>query len=113
MMKIPKGIVAVALASAALLPSVGAALTFSNKSVGQLGSSDATRDCILFTLDGVAEANPVKPGDPWFSIPRAQFGSKDAYAMLLAGKLSGQPVTVTTNGELSCGYALVTWVKMQ
>jgi hypothetical protein len=84
-----------------------------NKSVGQLQSTYSNADCFYFILDGVAEADPVVPGNPWFAIPRSQFGSKDAYAMLLGAKLSGQPVTVNTDGTLSCGRATAYAVTMQ
>jgi len=76
-------------------------------------SSYDSADCFYFTLQGVSEADPAKPGDPMFAIPRTQYGAKDAYAMLLAAKISGEPVVVKTRGTLACGYAAVAEVQMQ
>lgn len=104
-------VIAAAVLTAA--PALSLAVHWPNRSVGQLQSSYDGADCIYFTLDGVAEADPVKPGDPWFAIPRTQYGAKDAYAMLLAAKLTGKTVLVSTRGTLSCGYAAVGQVVMQ
>jgi hypothetical protein len=82
------------------------------KTVAMLSSTYDGADCIYFTLDGVTEADPIKPGDPTFAIVRSQYGSNDAYAMLLAAKLTGQSVRVLTRGTLACGYASVAQVMM-
>lgn len=90
------------------------AVVWSAKPVGQLSSTYQNSDCILFTLEGVSEADPGVPGNPWFAIPRSQYGSKDAYAMLLSAKLSGQTISIATNGSsAACGYAGVYQVWMQ
>ena|SRR5437868_9538604 len=87
--------------------------TVRNAKVGQLSSTYINSDCILFTLEGVTEADGSVQNNPWYSIPRSQFGSKDAYAMLLAAKLSGQSVWVAPTGLAStCGYAGVYQVWM-
>jgi hypothetical protein len=69
----------------------------------------ATTDCFYFTLNGITVAEPTLGNNsPWFAIPRDQIGAKDAYAMLLAAKLSGIPVNVITTGSTVCGgYAQV------
>ncbi len=72
--------------------------------VGQLISSFDSGDCVIFTLQGLAEADPRVPSTPWFAIPRSQFGARDAYAMLLAAKLTGERVEVRTSNEIACGY---------
>jgi hypothetical protein len=89
-----------------------AMLDWNGKQVAMLSSTYDGADCIYFTLEGVAEADPVKPGDPTFAIPRTQNGSRDAYAMLLSAKLAGQPVRVLTRGTLTCGYASVAQIMM-
>ena len=93
-------------------PIPGETAMWINKTVSQIQSTYVGSDCFYFTLDGVTEADPVLPGAMWFAIPRTQNGSKDAYAMLLAAKLSGQPLRVHTNGTLSCGYATASEVFM-
>jgi len=105
--KLLKHVTGTLLTCMALLPSVGSALNYPNRSIGQLQATYASGDCIFFTLVGVAEADPVRTGEPWFAIARSQFGAKDAYAMLLSAKLSEQAVTVRTSGALACGYASV------
>jgi len=112
-MTIRRWTLGVALAALAAAPTLGLAVNWLNRSVGQLQSTYDGADCIYFTLEGVAEADPVKPGDAWFAIPRTQYGAKDAYAMLLAAKLTGKTVFVSTRGTLSCGYAAVSQVLMQ
>lgn len=74
----------------------------------------STSDCFYFTLNGVTVAEPTLGNNsPWFAIPRDQIGAKDAYAMLLAAKLSGTPVNVITTGNTVCGgYAQVSQVYM-
>ena len=102
------------LASTLLLcaPVPGESAAWVNKTVVQIQSTYAGSDCFYFTLDGVTEADPVVPGAIWFAIPRSQPGSKDAYAMLLAAKLSGQLLRIHTNGTVSCGYATASEVFM-
>jgi hypothetical protein len=95
------------------LPAIALATTHSNKAVGQIQVTHAAEDCFWFSLEGVTEADPVTAGNPWFAIPRTQYGARDAYAALLAAKLSGQTVTVTTNGSVSCGYATAYVVTIQ
>jgi len=105
---------ALAIASAVVLPATSnAMLSWENKAVSMLSSTYDGADCIYFTLTGVAEADPIKPGDPTFAIPRSQFGSKDGYAMLLMAKATGQTVRVITRGTLACGYASVAQIMME
>jgi hypothetical protein len=98
---------------AATLPCAGLAMQdWPSRSVGMLSSTYDGSDCIYFTLVGVSEADPIKPGDPTFAIRRAQFGSKDGYAMLVSAKISGRTVRVLTRGTLACGYASVAQIMM-
>ena len=106
-------LIAVAIAAVAAPVMCSAALDWPGKTVAMLSSTYDGADCIYFTLEGVPEADPVKPGDPTFAIPRSQFGSKDGYAMLLAAKVAGQRVRVVTRGTLACGYAAVAQILMQ
>lgn len=66
-----------------LMPSAGfAMLDWPNKTVAMLSSTYDGADCYYFTLQGVSEADPIKPGDPTFAFARTQYGAKDGYAML-------------------------------
>ena len=96
--------VALSLITMISMSGVASAVTWQDRQVGVL-QSVAGADCVFFTLVGVAEADPARPGDPWFSMPRSQSGAKDLYAMLLAAKLSGQAVTVQTTGSTSSSCA--------
>jgi hypothetical protein len=93
--------------------SIASAATYSSRTVGQLISTFDSGDCIIFTLEGVSEADSRVPGAPWFAIPRTQFGAKDGYAMLLAAKLTGEALEVRTGTEMACGYIKVSHVIMQ
>jgi hypothetical protein len=104
--------VGAAVATLALPLTCNAMLDWNGKTVAMLSSTYDGADCIYFMLDGVTEADPVKPGDPIFAIPRSQFGSKDGYAMLLSAKLTDRPVRVLTRGTLACGYAAVAQIMM-
>ncbi len=103
----------ISIAALLLMPSIGLAVNWYNKKVALLQPSYDGADCFYFTLEGVAEADPTKPGDPLFAIPRTQYGAKEAYATLLSAKLTGQTVYVITRGTLSCGYASVSQVWVQ
>jgi hypothetical protein len=83
--------------------------------VGQLQSTNVGLDCFYFTLNGIAAADPALGNNsPWFAIPRAQYGAKDAYAMLLAAKLSDVSVRVSTTGGTICGgYAQVSQMLLE
>jgi hypothetical protein len=70
------------------------------------------RDCLFFYLVGVTEADPAVPGNAWFAVPRAAYGFKEIYALLLAARLAGSPVSVVTNGQLVCGYPQVITVLL-
>jgi hypothetical protein len=80
--------------------------------VAMLQAMNTSTDCFFFILTGVTQADPVKPNDPWFAIPRTQNGAKDAYAMLLSAKVAGSVVQVQTTGQLACGYAAVGYVAL-
>jgi hypothetical protein len=83
------------------------------KPVYQLQPDHYAADCYYFTLNGVAEADPVRLGSPWFAVNRATHpGAKDLYAALLAARLTGTAITVVTTGTLECGYAGVSYVVM-
>jgi len=64
------------------------------------------RTCTLFQLVGVAQADPVLPGSAWFSIPNTAPEYNAMVATLLAAKVSGSLVTVSTTGSVpaACGH---------
>ena len=88
-----------------LLTSGAAATTHANKQVDVLQSFYDRSDCIYFKLVDVPEADPIRPGSPWFAVERSQSGAKDLFASLLAAKLAGKTVKVVTRGEVRCDYA--------
>jgi hypothetical protein len=69
--------------------------------VGQVGGLVApdSRPCAFFSIVGVSEADPIKPGWPWMVIRQDQNGFKEAFAMLLSAKQSGTPIQVNTTGS--------------
>ena len=77
----------------------------SDKKIATLQAFYDGADCVFFKLEGVTQADPVKPNDPMFAIAATQPGAKNAYAALLGAKLSGLTPIVRTRGNLVCGYA--------
>src|SRR5690348_14388379 len=77
--------------------------TWSAKSIGVLQPDHPSADCFYFTLSGVTEADPVRPGIAWFAVSRtAHPGAKELFASLLAAKLTNSLVTITTDGSMQC-----------
>jgi hypothetical protein len=73
----------------------------------------ASTHCFYFTLQGVGVADPVVPSSPWFAMDRQTEAGRDAYATLLAAKLSGAKLRITTSGSVVCGYAGVVYVILE
>jgi len=66
-----------------------------------------SRPCLFFQVSGVNEADPIVPGNPWFSVPQTHTGYKEIVATLLVARINGQSITVGTNGDVVCGHAAV------
>jgi hypothetical protein len=75
------------------------------------------RDCVFFTLEGVAEADSINPSSSWFAIPGTQTDYAQIYALLLSAKMAGSSVNVITTGSAAGGacspYAGVSVVTLQ
>lgn len=75
--------------------------------VVQIANPD-DRPCIFFRLSGVAEADPVLPGQPWFAVPKTHGGYKEIVATLMIARSTQDPIyQVLTSGAVACGYAEV------
>ena len=86
-----------------LSPLMAAATDFEQKFVIGIQPSGDVADCFYFRLEGVTQPGPAANG-PWFAMARTQYGAKDAYALLLAAKLTGTPVSVrSTSTSVACG----------
>lgn len=98
-----------------LLHTAGAAYATDhvNATVGQLESTLQSTNCFYFTLIGVTEADPLVPGSPWFAMLGTNDSGKSAYATLLAAKVSGGKVRITSSGQLVCGFSGVTYVVLE
>lgn len=117
----------VVLGSAVLLPQVALAEDVSdsvgsneviipsvehpNKLVTELHSPD-TRACAFFRLDGVSEADPVKPGNPWFAVPTNHRGYDVIVDNLRVAIVHDKRVYVSTTGTLECGHAALLKVRL-
>jgi hypothetical protein len=101
------------LAALALLASGGVrpawAVYHANLTVADVHSPDA-RTCTFFMLTGVGQADPVNPGSPWFGVPKTHAGYREIVSILMAARLTGRPVNVTTTGQVVCGVAGVNHV---
>ena len=95
------------LASAAALTfaaPMAQAVDWNGYQVNIIRSPDG-RPCTFFQLVGVAQADPVKPNDPWFVIRQAHPGYKEMLAILMSAKLTSRNVIVSTAGSVpaECG----------
>ena len=85
------------LLTSVALPLAASAAQFTGQ-VGGLVPPDS-RPCVFVSIVGVSAADPViMSSSSWIAIPQSQNGFKETYALLLAAKLSGTPVTITTTG---------------
>ena len=95
------------LLAACFAPAIACSAVHPNRTVSVVHSPD-TRECIFFQLDGVAEADPIAPGNPWFAVPKTHNGYKEIVATLLMARATGAPLQqVTTSGALACGHSAV------
>ena len=88
-------------------------VVYSGKKITTLYGFYDSADCIYFKLEGVTQADPVKLNEPIFAISRTQSGAKEAFATLLAAKITRTPPYVRTRGNLVCGYAGVAEVILE
>lgn len=70
------------------------------------------RPCTFFMLQGVTEADPTTPGQPWFAIPASNPNYQVMVSVLLAAKTAHAPISVYTDGTISCGYATASMLGM-
>lgn len=85
-----------------LLSTSVCAEVHSAKEVSLLHSGD-TRGCYFFSLKDVPLADSDFPaGTKWISVPHTHEASEEIFSMLLAAKLSGSTVRVTTHDSASC-----------
>jgi len=85
---------------------------FWGKSIGYLGGGDS-RPCVFFNLVGVSPADPALPGVDWFVLPKTHPQFKESFALLMAAKLTGKLINVTTTGLIDpCGHAQVASVAL-
>lgn len=74
---------------------------------------DNSRPCAFFRLNDVATADPVAPGNPWFSLPRSHPAFAELFAILMTARAGNMQVKVITTGNLSCGHPEVreVWLR--
>ena len=93
-----------------ILPVIGVTAVHTSKEVAVFHTPDS-RPCTFFMLTGVAEADPVVAGNPWFSIPQTHLGYKEITSVLLAARTAGKTITVSTTGTTACGHAAVSSIQ--
>ncbi|MEG3126133.1 hypothetical protein [Sphingomonas sp. GB1N7] len=71
-----------------------------------------SRPCLFFNLRGVSEADPVLPGEEWFAVPTSNPNYTTFASIILSAKLSNQPVSISTDGTISCGYATAVAISL-
>ena len=88
-------------------------VVYTGKKITTLYGFYDSADCIYFKLEGVTQADPIKPNEPLFAIARTKGGAKEAFATLLAAKITRTPPWVRTRGNVVCGYAGVAEVILE
>jgi hypothetical protein len=97
----------------ALCSAMGAASSAEyNGLVSDIQPNHSTANCFFFRLEGVT-ITPASPGN-WFAVSYTSNGAKETFASVLAAKLSGVPVKVTTLSTTPtvCNYAEATYVAL-
>jgi len=74
---------------------------------------NAQNGCLYFMLENVSEADPVTPGNPWFTISPNSPGQNQIASLLMMANASGKTVKVVTTGSKVCGYAEVSTVRLE
>jgi hypothetical protein len=94
-----KKLAAVAVCLVFAIPAQATA--WQNKTVTNLLVDN--RACVFFQLAGVAEADPLAPGQSWFALPKSTPNFQEIYAELLSAKMSSKSIDVITDGTVVCG----------
>lgn len=82
--------------------------TWLDKQITFLYPPTAAIPCVLFTLQGMTQANPdvVGPHASVFAFPTTAVGYQEKFALLLTAATNGQPVNAVTDGTVApCGSA--------
>lgn len=82
------------------------------KTVGNI-QVDSTSGCLYFTLNDVAEADPIKPSSEWFTVGPNSVGHQQTLSILMLAYASGATVKATTTGSLACGYAELDVLRLE
>jgi hypothetical protein len=99
--------------AAALIAATSPALAayHTNQLIGRIQMPDS-RPCVFFFLQGVSVADPVNPGDMWFTLPKSDPAYYEKMTTLVNAKLAGKTINVVTDGTISCGKANVLTVEL-
>jgi hypothetical protein len=74
---------------------------------------DQTTSCFFFQLNGVTQADPIAPSDPWFAVPNSSPNLQSIVSMLITAKATNRSLQVVTTGATSClGHAAVASVEL-
>ncbi len=83
--------------------SIGAG-SFMDKDIGVISSPDG-RPCTFSQLKGISNVDDT--GNSWIVIKEGRSGYKEMTSMLLAAKMAGKKIHVSTTGQVQqeCGHA--------
>ena len=91
--------------------TANAAVIHDQKSVSTVQASTNT-DCIYFQLEGVSQADPVVPNEPWFTVSAANPAKDSILSLALAAYASGSTVRVSTSGNTACGLSEIKYIRL-
>jgi hypothetical protein len=108
------GLIVGSMLTVATIPIAHGTTSHISKTIAEVQPPQAGKDCVYFRLNGVTEADPILPNNPYFALPRTHVGFKEIYAMMLAAYLGGTSVSAQTTGAAAggdCGaYVAVNWL---
>lgn len=66
--------------------------------------------CVLFTLAGVSQADPVAPNQPYFAVPKSDPNYQEHFSLVATALANKSSLIAITTGTLACGYAQLFYV---
>lgn len=102
-------LLAKAAAAAALISlltwSPGVHAADSNGRVALTIPPNGGADCFYFSLYGVAQADPVLPGNSFFAMSKTDPAYQETFALVMTAAANGRYVYASTTGTVVCGKA--------
>ena len=93
---------AAAAGGLAMQAAPAAAADHVGKQISTISFNTSTQ-CLYLKLQGVSQADPLAPGNPYMVIPRSHPDFAQMFAMLLSARAINAPINIVTDGVPACG----------